>query len=208
LLLSNLCDEVGLGLYEMRQEVRSNLLNCLEHNNRFGIKRIKEIAVFLGVYVKPQLKSDILNVRDLAQSQNWVSLAYLCPERAAKELATKLAEEFNQKSANLCRIASIVGALERPLEDYPGLIVYAQGMAKYAQDDIVSAQKMFIQLRNSQDLSSLLPKGVPFPQDLQYQIITGFPWPAFAHKTNKLGSQSINIFLVTLLIFLMFLIFF
>ena len=87
LLLSNLCEEVGAGLYEMDQQVRITLLNRLEKDNRFGLKRIKEIAAFLATYVQSQLNSENLDSRDFAQAQNWLSMAYLRPEKAAKDLA-------------------------------------------------------------------------------------------------------------------------
>lgn len=203
LLLSQLCDEVGPGIYEMNLEIRNILLNYLEYSNRFGIKRTKEVAAFLGAYAQSQLKSDILDVRDFFQAQNWVFVAYLFPERAAKELATTLAETFTQKSDDLYRIASIVGALERSLGDYPDLLAYAQGMAKYAQGDIESAQKRFIKIRNSWNLSGLLVKGVPFPQNSKYQEITGFSWPIFAHQTYSPVSQSIDLISIFLLIFLL-----
>jgi hypothetical protein len=82
-------------------------------------------------------------------------------------LATTLAKTFNQKSDDLYRIASIVGALERPLENYPDLLAYARGMAKYAQGDIESAQKEFDQINKSRELNGLLEKGISLPQSIQ-----------------------------------------
>jgi len=163
LLLSNLCEEVGAGIYEMLPEVRAALVDSLEHDSRFEMKRIRAIAAFLTTYVHPQLNSENLDIRDFAQAQNWLSTAYLRPEKAVKELSATLANAFQQKSDDLLRVASIVSALEKPLADYPDLLAYAHGMANYAMGDIEAAQKTFDQLRTSAQSYDFSSKGIPLP---------------------------------------------
>ena len=170
LLLSGLCEEVGAGLYEMDRQIRFTLLEYLEKNERFGLKRIRELALFLGDYVQPQLKSEDLDIRSLAQVQNWVSMAYLNPRRVVKELAFTLANAFRHKPGDLLRIASIVGSLERPLAAYPDFLTYAQGMAKYALEDIDAAQKEFDKIRQSQSLYELSSEGLPLPKSSRERV--------------------------------------
>lgn len=170
LLLSNLCEEVGAGLYEMNQQVRTELLTFLEQDRRFGLARIKELAAFLTVYVRPQLQSENLDVRDFAQAQYWVSMAYLCPERAAKELLTVLVNTLQQKKDDLLRIASIVGELEKPLNEYPDLLTYARGIKKYAQGNNNAAQKEFDRIRSLQSLDEFIENSVPLPQGIRQYV--------------------------------------
>lgn len=170
LLLSNLCDEVGAGLYEMEQQVRSVLLGHLENNQYFGPKRIREIAVFLGIYVQPQLKSENLDIQDFARTQNWASTAYLKPEKAAQDLVSVLTRAFQQQSDDLLRISSIVKALEKPLSDYPDLLTYAQGMNKYAWGRAEEAQGEFDKVRQSESLHDLLEKDLPPSRSILQQF--------------------------------------
>lgn len=170
LLLSNLCEEVGAGLYEMDRQIRITLLNLLEQDTHFELKRIRELAAFLATYVQPQLKSENLDIRDFSQAQNWVAMAYLRPEKAAQELANALADIFHQQPDDLLRIASIVGALEKPLADYPDLLTYARGMAKYAQGEIEAAQKEFEKIQKSDNLFKLSSKGLPIPRSNRKQV--------------------------------------
>lgn len=170
LLLSNFCEEVGNGLYEMEASVRQALLSLLEQNRHFGLKRIREVAAFLSIHVQSQLKSENLDIRDFSQAQKWLSMAYLQPESAAKELVTTLANAFQRKSDDLLRIASIVEALEKPLADYPDLLNYAQGMTKYAQGDIEAAQKEFDKIRKSENLYNFSSEGIPIPRGVKQQV--------------------------------------
>ncbi|ESA34524.1 wd40 repeat-containing protein [Leptolyngbya sp. Heron Island J] len=170
LLLSNLCEEVGAGLYEMDQHVRSVLLTLLEQDNRFKVERIQELAAFLDIYIQPQLKSENIDTRDFAQAQHWVSMAYLRPERAAKELTAILAAAFQQKTDDLFRIASIVDSLKKPLDKYPDLLTYARGMRKYAEGDTESAQKEFDKLQSLKSLHKFPGQRLPIPQEELRQI--------------------------------------
>ncbi|MEO0395574.1 MAG: hypothetical protein AAF243_06235, partial [Cyanobacteria bacterium P01_A01_bin.137] len=123
--------------------------------------------------VTPQLESESSDDRDFAQAHQWVSLAYLHPERAAQQLAIALANTFEQQPDDLLRIASIVEALERPLANYPNLLTYARGMAKYARGSIKAAQEEFDRIRQSDNLSELSTKGLPIPQTSRTKVQIG-----------------------------------
>ncbi len=170
LLLSNLCEEVGAGLYEMDQQVRASLLSFLEQDKRFELKRIRELAAFLATYVQPKLKSENLDVRDFAQAQSWVSIAYLQPEKAAPELFATLVNTFEQKPDDLLRIASIVGALKKPLVNYPDLLTCARGMVKHAQGDIEAADKEFKKIKRSKSSYRFAGQRFPLPRTAQKHV--------------------------------------
>ncbi|MEM6255376.1 MAG: hypothetical protein AAF821_20875 [Cyanobacteria bacterium P01_D01_bin.156] len=170
LLLSNLCEEVGDGLYEMNSLVREALLDFLENHECLNLKRIQELAAFMATHVQSQLKSENLDIQDFAKAQNWLSIAYLQPEKAVKELAANLADAFQEKSDDLLRIASIVRALERPLINYPDLLTYARGMENYAQGNIEDAQKEFDKIRQSNNLHHSLNKGLPLPHSSSQKV--------------------------------------
>ncbi|MEM8610879.1 MAG: WD40 repeat domain-containing protein [Cyanobacteria bacterium P01_H01_bin.105] len=154
----------------MDQHVRNVLLTLLEQNNRFKVDRIQELAAFVDIYIQPQLKSENIDVRDFAQAQRWVSMAYLCPERAAKELTAILTETFQQKPDDLFRIASIVDSLKKPLDKYPDLLTYARGMRKYAAGDNESAQKEFDKLQSFKSLHKFPGERLPIPQEKLKQV--------------------------------------
>lgn len=164
LLLSGLCEEVGDGLYEMSQQLRINLLDCLERDEHFGPDVILKLAAFLYTYVQPSLNSEDLDLRDFAQTQSWVSMAYLCPKRAAQGLAVTLSNTLQIQPNDLLRVASIVRALNRPLANYPDLLTYARGMAKYAQGDIKDAQKEFDRIKNFKNLRELTAERLFLPR--------------------------------------------
>jgi CHAT domain len=132
LLLSPLCQEVGDELYEMDEAVRSVLLDHLGTDDRFGPSRLRQIAAFLDLYIEQQLSSDDVDVRDFAQAQHWVALAYTAPSAAASELAHAFAVVPLSDRSEVVRIASVVEALAAPLGSFPTLLTYARAAESVA----------------------------------------------------------------------------
>jgi formylglycine-generating enzyme required for sulfatase activity len=115
LLLSDLCRPVGYELYVMDEAVRAYLLQELAQNQKFGEKRIKEIANFLLHYVKHLAKTNpFLNGKEL-QRQRWGAMLYVNTEETVREIALaiskcvekaelarllKITEDFKQKIAS------------------------------------------------------------------------------------------------------------
>lgn len=90
LLLSRLCREVSHELYEMNTEVRNLLLQELEASPLFGHPRLHEMAEFLVAYVENEAHSLDEEVRDLAEAQRWVALAWTRPDEVVQDLQTTL----------------------------------------------------------------------------------------------------------------------
>ncbi|MDX2244920.1 MAG: formylglycine-generating enzyme family protein [Leptolyngbyaceae cyanobacterium bins.302] len=118
LLLSSLCEEVGHELYEMPLEIRNALLQELKQNNRFGASRIHELAEFLAVQVSRDLDSTDIDLRDYAESQYWIALAYIKPGRVAEEIQIKIKQLKLDDYTERRRINLLVETLSVPLRDF------------------------------------------------------------------------------------------
>lgn len=128
LLLSSLCDEVGHELYEMDVAVRNLLLSRLKEHENFGQQRINQLSYFLFNYVRQQLDSHDPDIRDFAQAQHWVAIAYTQPSEAARELTTALSQAYEKDRTDLVRLSSLVETLAEPLADFEPLLIYARQM--------------------------------------------------------------------------------
>jgi uncharacterized protein YjbI with pentapeptide repeats len=155
ILLSGLCQEVGQELYEMDEAVRDELLKRLQADENFGQQRIQELSNFLLEYVRKQLQSNSLDVRDFAKAQQWTALAYTKPAKAARELALAFQElgldavgSGQPDKAELVRIASMVKTFAKPLEEggLEPLLVYARGMDSWARGNIQQAAEHLAQV--------------------------------------------------------------
>ncbi len=106
LLLSDLCRPVGYELYVMDEAVRAYLLQELAQNQKFGEKRIKEIANFLLHYVKHLAKTNpFLNRKEL-QRQRWGAMLYLDTEETVREIALAISKCVEDQ-AELARLLKI-----------------------------------------------------------------------------------------------------
>jgi hypothetical protein len=141
LLLSNLYEEVGEELYEMEDGVREVLLKELRSNSQLGEARLKEVAEFVLAYVEPQLKNPDADTRDLAEVQQWRSLAYLEPERAARSIAQRLARLDHGDRSEWLRMARVVEPLAEPLVGFEPLVDYTRGMAAFVRGRITEAKE-------------------------------------------------------------------
>jgi hypothetical protein len=145
LLLSSLCDEVGHELYEINVAVRSELLKRLQTDKKFSQQRINELSDFLLDYVKQQLQSNDPDVRDFAQTQRWVALAYTQPTEAARQLAISFSQLHEQDTSELVRMASLTETFVEPLAQFQPLLTYARGMGKFARGNLEAAKVEFDQ---------------------------------------------------------------
>ncbi|NJL63332.1 MAG: hypothetical protein HC903_17735 [Methylacidiphilales bacterium] len=150
ILLSNLCEEVGRELYEMNVEVRSELLRRLKRDPKFGKTRIIKLSDFLLEYVKQQLNSDDIDIRDFAKVQQWTALAYTQPSEVARQIAQNFerlqiaaSTQTATDEAEFIRMASLLETFAEPLADakLEPLLVYARGMASFARGDLDDAAK-------------------------------------------------------------------
>jgi hypothetical protein len=95
LLLSDLCRPAGYELYVMDEGVKVYLLQELAQNQKFGEKRIKEIASLLLSYVDHLAKTNpFLNMKEL-ETQKWGAMLYLDTGQTVREIARAIGKCVN-----------------------------------------------------------------------------------------------------------------
>lgn len=169
ILLSNLCSEVGYGLYEMDISVRNLLIKQLKEDNRYGRNRLEELAGFLieQTSYEQELSNDNES-RMLAKTQKWTALAYTKPNEAARELALELRNTLDY-GPNSFRLVSFVESLAEPLKEFFPLISYARGIRNFMQGDIDTASHQLNTLIKSNGEIKSLGIQLPIP-DLRGQL--------------------------------------
>ncbi|AUB37289.1 DNA-binding response regulator, OmpR family, containings REC and winged-helix [Nostoc flagelliforme CCNUN1] len=173
LLLSNLCDEVGYELYQMDLEVRNLLLKQLQEDEKFGQQRINELSDFLLEYVRQKLQSDDPDIRDFAQTQSWIGLAYTQPTKAARELALAFSKLNEKDTAELVRMASLTETLAEPLAEYQPLLIYARGMRKFARGDLEGVTDLLGNVLGEDNLIKVAGISLPIPKQIKEKVSPG-----------------------------------
>jgi formylglycine-generating enzyme required for sulfatase activity len=137
LLLSPLCQEVGQERYEMDADLRNYLLEQMIDDSRFGQQRIEKLAYFLLTYVQQELNDSRSSIQTLAQAQRWTALAYVNPDRAARELAQKLNKLTLSEKTEWLRMSSLAETISAPLRqaNFGYLLDYLQGMRELARGE-------------------------------------------------------------------------
>ena len=175
ILLSGLCQEVGQELYEMDEAVRNELLKRLQNNENFGQQRIQELSDFLLEYVRKQLQSNDLDVRDFAQAQQWTALAYTKPGEAAQKLALAFQQlgletrgSGQPDKAELVRMASLVKTFSEPLAEagLEPLLLYARGMDSWARGNLQQAAQQLAQVTDGGKIQ-IAGVDLPIPETVQ-----------------------------------------
>ncbi|MBC1221192.1 hypothetical protein GNF10_03335 [Nostoc sp. UCD121] len=170
LLLSNLCDEVGCELYQMDLEVRNLLLKQLQEDEKFGQQRINELSDFLLEYVRQKLQSDDPDIRDFAQTQSWIGLAYTQPSKAARELALSFSKLNEKDTAELVRMASLTETLVEPLAEYQPLLIYARGMRTFARGDLEGVTDLLGNVLGEDNLIKVAGISLPIPKQIKEKL--------------------------------------
>lgn len=166
LLLSSLCDEVGHELYEMEMVVRNVLLSRLQEDENFGQQRIIELSDFLLDYVQKQLHSDDPDIRDFAQAQRWIALAYTQPNEAAFELALAFSKLHEKDTAELVRMASLTQTFAEPLAEFEPLLIYARGMGNYARGNLEAAKAELGEVLDEENQVQIAEVSLPIPEEI------------------------------------------
>lgn len=198
ILLSSLCEDVGQELYEMDDAVRNELLQRLQADDNFGQQRIQELSDFLLEYVRNQLQSSDVDVRDFAQAQKWTVLAYTKPGKAVYELANTFqqlgvdsSQSGEQNKSELLRMAALVETFANPLADaeLQPLLTYAKGISSWAKGNDQQASE---QLEQVADAGKIQIAGVdlPIPEDIHTRS-AAFDTPGSAdYSGQKLRGRS------------------
>jgi formylglycine-generating enzyme required for sulfatase activity len=200
LLLSSLCDEVGHELYEMNVVVRNLLLSRLKEDEKFGQQRIYQLSNFLLDYIRQQLQSDDPDIRDFAQAQRWIALAYMPTQasEAVQELALALSGAYQNDRSDLVRLASLVETLAEPLgglEEFQPLLIYARGMKKFAGGDLEAATNELGTLGEGNKIrvagiSLPIPKQIKATNLSRRQILQYLGWGSIGLGLAVIGGRQ------------------
>ena len=134
ILLSDLCNEVGTELYEMKLPVRRVLLDALKTNSRYGSERLRDLSDFLQVYVREQLKSTDAITQAYGQAQEWTALAAVDSEQAAAQVANALKASIETEDVDeQLRLVAITEALADEFSSYQPLLEYARNRRELLQ---------------------------------------------------------------------------
>ncbi|MFZ0546043.1 MAG: NBR1-Ig-like domain-containing protein, partial [Candidatus Promineifilaceae bacterium] len=158
ILLSPLCEETDEELYEMIPDVRSELLRRLEADDRFGRKRLEQLADFLLIYARQHLQyhnpallaSDMETVRE---AQVIIAQANKIPDRAVENLAQSLASADLKNNAALIRLSRLTNVVTgassmQKAADVDKVRQYAQGLEQIARKNQNAATRHFAEAAN------------------------------------------------------------
>jgi len=179
LLLSGLCSEVDEELYEMDITVRKVLLQKLSQDDLCKLS-----TNFFLKYVKRNFQSKIPGLK---QAQRWTALAYVNPEKAAKELTLKLSQLLQQPNlSQWLQKSSLVETLAEPLRaNFEPLLTLAQAMKQTALGDYTEATRLFESLPKTAEGEVALVAGVEV--DLPSHPI---PAKTFTFKTVMVNPEG------------------
>ncbi len=167
-LLSSLCDEVSHELYEINIAVREVLLKDLQANPNLGYQRIQGLSTFLLKDIKRHLESHDPEVRDIADIQRWMALAYVQPGDTARQLAEAIRDSLeHDNKPDLLRLASLAETFAHPLAAFAPLLTYARGVGYYARGDMERAWADMSGLATSEHPVQIQGIYLPIPKQVR-----------------------------------------
>lgn len=99
-VLLNLCQPIGLSLFEMSPAVRKLLLLELKKEEQFGIDRLQRLSKFLLEQIACLKGSSSQNASQLHQAQRWAARVHVDPLEVARELALEMSIKPAEQKAN------------------------------------------------------------------------------------------------------------
>ncbi len=171
LLLSPLCHPAGYQLYEMDSIVRHLLLKLLKDDKKFGSKRLEQLSDALLFYIQQGLEQEesLVEIKDLGEKPEWISLAYTEPSEVAKKLALTLQQAYGGDKAELIRRASLTATFAEPLVEagFQPLLIYCKGIHRLVRGYESGAKEILQQL--PQDLEI---EGIKLTNLLEFETVT------------------------------------
>lgn len=141
-LLSNLCRETSLGIFEINGRIRAELLDFLEKDPRFGPQRLKELAYFLYQYIQKGNQEEDFAV--FREAQYWTALSVIAPQKAASEIGQILSDKIKASDpGEILRISSLLEQIGQKNQSFDNLVNYAQGLKDGLLDRPQAAQQAF-----------------------------------------------------------------
>jgi Leucine-rich repeat (LRR) protein len=141
-LLSNLCRETSLGIFEINGSIRRKLLDKLEADPRFGRKRLEELAYFLYQYIQKSAQEEDYSV--FREAQYWTALSVIAPQKAAQEIGKILGDKIGQSDqGEILRINSLLEQIGQEDQSFSNLLNYSRGLKDGLLDRPQAAQEAF-----------------------------------------------------------------
>ncbi|MBD2463946.1 hypothetical protein H6G89_23370 [Oscillatoria sp. FACHB-1407] len=192
LLLSNLCEEVGHGLYEINYTLRACLLSKLQVESRLGSERINQLSNFLLSYIKGQIDSDDPHLREFAKAQKWSALLYLQPNQVASEIALEFAQLGLERKLEWVRITSVVESFSQQLSEagFQPLIAYSRGMRSLVCGELLDAKAHFSLINNPEQQLNFATTKLLIPTNLMTQLLDRRGSSLGTEQTESLNSTE------------------
>jgi Leucine-rich repeat (LRR) protein/GTPase SAR1 family protein len=190
-LLSNLCQEVGLGLYEFRDEgIRTALLHDLEQ--QFDKLYRNRLAAFLYQYAQNNYNTP--EYQNLKDTHQWTALATLNPQEAIQKIGDAISKSVVENdAAETMRIHSL---LEEIVEQQPVL----EDLLEVSKDTIneINGNLDYIpQLSDIIDEDNLFEikvrKDKLYKYDPNYRLANARILDAIADGTTDLDLSDLNL---------------
>lgn len=186
-LLSSLCYFIENDQYEMDDGIRDNLIQDLLKDKNFGAKRIIQVSLFILEYLERTKFYNSSEAYNLIQDQRALVYAYIRPERAAIDIATRFSELDLDDYENIIKTANFAEALAKPLVKFPSLLNYSHGMVSSIRGDEDNARKYFLlakdEVKSTSNPTSLLISRLSILQ-LNRQITLSYFHNVLVKKEN------------------------
>ena len=176
ILLSNIFYKAREELYETNAEFRDILINDLMNEQRFGPKRVEEVARFLISFFNEDLKSSDEDVSDTAQAQCFAALSLIDATESIRQLASSLSTIALVNPLEVCRFSLIIKSLEKTLlscnDSYEArkLIEYTDGLSELAHNRVDRAERILRKLfdeNHQSDYLEVLDVKLLFPDSIK-----------------------------------------
>ena len=126
-LLSNLCRETSLGIFEINGKVREELLERLRADKRFGEKRVEALAFFLYQYIQRSVQERDFDT--FRETQYWTAMAVISPNRVAHEIGQLLGQKIEQDDkGEILRLNKVLEQIGQQDKSLSNLLNYSRGL--------------------------------------------------------------------------------
>lgn len=100
ILLSSLCEEVSLEMYEMPSNIRNVLMDYWQQSergkNKLQVPHIEQVAAFLLQYIQSYKKTNHQDAQAFRDAQEWMAMTYLHPKKATQMMQHAMQSTMNQ----------------------------------------------------------------------------------------------------------------
>jgi len=168
LLLSNICEEVGVELYAMDKEVRRYFLEKLEKDERFGSRRVEMLADFLYQYAEHAYRQP--TAQPFKETHQWTALSVSRPQEAVQQIAGALAGAIEKKNAGeQLRLFMMIDTFARDENIFDELFQFSRGVKEHIYGNTDYTVQMPVLTRSPKE-GGIKLLSLPIPASLRGKI--------------------------------------